>query len=49
MDEVMADALAEHIRRYNALFAAQFAPGDLCGRRLEDCVPPSQREAVKVF
>jgi 5'(3')-deoxyribonucleotidase/uncharacterized protein with PQ loop repeat len=49
MDEVMADALAEHIRRYNALFAAQFAPGDLCGRRLEDCVPPSQREAVEAM
>ena len=49
MDEVMADALAEHIRRYNVLFGAQFAPGDLCGRRLEDCVPPSQREAVEAM
>jgi 5'(3')-deoxyribonucleotidase/uncharacterized protein with PQ loop repeat len=49
MDEVMADALAEHIRRYNALFGAQFASGDLCGRRLEDCVPPSQREAVEAM
>jgi 5'(3')-deoxyribonucleotidase/uncharacterized protein with PQ loop repeat len=49
MDEVMADALAEHIRRYNALFGARFATGDLCGRRLEDCVPPSRREAVEAM
>jgi 5'(3')-deoxyribonucleotidase/uncharacterized protein with PQ loop repeat len=46
MDEVMADALAEHIRRYNAAFGAQLTIGDLHGRHLEDWIPPSQREAV---
>ncbi len=49
MDEVMADALAEHVRRYNAAFGAEFAIADLCGRRLEDCVPPSQRETVEAM
>ena len=46
MDEVMADALAEHIRRYNAAFGADLAIDDLRGRHLEDWIPPSQREAV---
>jgi 5'-nucleotidase len=49
MDEVMADALTEHLRRYNATFGAQFAIGHLCGRRLEDCVPFSQRETVEAM
>jgi 5'(3')-deoxyribonucleotidase/uncharacterized protein with PQ loop repeat len=46
MDEVMADALAEHIRRYNSAFGATLASADLRGRHLEDWVAPSERAAV---
>jgi len=49
MDEVMADALAEHLRRYNAAFGARLAIADLRGRHLEDCVPPARREAVEAM
>jgi 5'(3')-deoxyribonucleotidase len=47
MDEVMADALAEHVRRYNAAFGANVQTADLTGRHLEDCVPPEHREAAE--
>jgi 5'(3')-deoxyribonucleotidase/uncharacterized protein with PQ loop repeat len=46
MDEVMADALAEHVRRYNAAFGATLAIADLRGRHLEDWIAPGEREAV---
>jgi 5'(3')-deoxyribonucleotidase len=49
MDEVMADALSEHVRRYNAAFGADLAIDDLRGRHLEDWIPPSQREAVEAM
>jgi 5'(3')-deoxyribonucleotidase len=49
MDEVMADALAEHIRRYNAAFGATLAIADLRGRHLEDWVAPAEREAVEAM
>lgn len=47
MDEVMADALAEHVRRYNTAFGADVQIADLTGRHLEDCVPPEHREAAE--
>jgi 5'(3')-deoxyribonucleotidase len=47
MDEVMADALAEHVRRYNAAFGAQLTIADLHGRSLEDHVPAAHREATE--
>ncbi len=43
MDEVMADALAEQIRRYNAAFDAALGIDDLTGRHLEECVPVEHR------
>jgi 5'(3')-deoxyribonucleotidase/uncharacterized protein with PQ loop repeat len=46
MDEVMADALAEHVRRYNVAFGATLAIADLRGRHLEDWIAPAEREAV---
>src|SRR4051794_30431238 len=46
MDEVMADALREHLARYNAAFHANLTVADLSGRHLEECVPPAQRKAV---
>jgi 5'(3')-deoxyribonucleotidase/uncharacterized protein with PQ loop repeat len=46
MDEVMADALGEHLRRYNAAYAASVTPADLCGRDLQESVPSEHRDAV---
>jgi len=46
MDEVMADALAEHVRRYNLAFGTRLAIADLHGRHLEDCIPPAHRLAA---
>jgi 5'(3')-deoxyribonucleotidase/uncharacterized protein with PQ loop repeat len=49
MDEVMADALGEHLRRYNAAFNARFTAADLQGRHLEECVPPAHRAAAEAM
>jgi 5'(3')-deoxyribonucleotidase/uncharacterized protein with PQ loop repeat len=49
MDEVMADALSEHVQRYNAAFGGSVAITDLTGRHLEDAVPPEHREAVEAL
>ena len=49
MDEVMADALGEHIRRYNAAFGATLTAADLRGRHLEDWVPAAHREAAEAM
>jgi 5'(3')-deoxyribonucleotidase len=34
MDEVMADTLAEHLRRYNRTFDEDVTPAKACGRSL---------------
>jgi 5'(3')-deoxyribonucleotidase/uncharacterized protein with PQ loop repeat len=49
MDEVMADALGEHVRRYNAAFGAALTPADLHGRHLEDYVPAQHRAAAEAM
>jgi 5'(3')-deoxyribonucleotidase len=49
MDEVMADALAEHLRRYNAAFGATLTAADLHGRHLENHVAPAERAAVEAM
>ena len=49
MDEVMADAVAEHLRRYNAAFGARLAVDDLHGRHLEECIPPEHRSAAEAM
>ena len=49
MDEVMADALGEHLRRYNAAFAARLGIGDLHGRHLEEYIPPEHRAAAEAL
>ena len=46
MDEVMADALTEHLRRYNAAYGTNLTPAQLTGRHLEQCIPPAHREAA---
>jgi 5'-nucleotidase len=49
MDEVMADALTEQVRRYNAAFAASVTIHDLRGRHLEECIPPAHRETAEAM
>jgi 5'(3')-deoxyribonucleotidase/uncharacterized protein with PQ loop repeat len=46
MDEVMADALAEHLRRYNAAYGTTITPADVQGRHLHACIPPEHRAAA---
>ena len=49
MDEVMADALAEHLRRYNTAYNAEVTAAQLQGLHLEEWVPAAQREAVEAM
>jgi 5'(3')-deoxyribonucleotidase/uncharacterized protein with PQ loop repeat len=49
MDEVMADALSEQLRRYNAAFGASMSAADVAGRHLEDCVPAGHRAAAEAM
>ena len=49
MDEVMADALAEHVRRYNTAFGTRLAVDDLHGHHLEDYIPPAHRSAAEAL
>jgi len=46
MDEVMADALTEQLRRYNASFGAALTIDDVHGRHLQDCIPAAHRQAA---
>lgn len=43
MDEVMADAVGEHLRRYNERFGTQVTVGELNGHHLEHYVPAEHR------
>jgi 5'-nucleotidase len=49
MDEVMADALAEHLRRYNAAYGANLGLADVQGRHLQDCIPSAHRAAAEAM
>lgn len=49
MDEVMADALTEHLRRYNAAYGASLDAADVHGRHLEDCIPSAHRAAAEAM
>jgi 5'(3')-deoxyribonucleotidase len=49
MDEVMADAVSEHIRRYNAAFGATLTAAQLHGHHLEEWVPRSHRDAAEAM
>jgi 5'(3')-deoxyribonucleotidase/uncharacterized protein with PQ loop repeat len=49
MDEVMADALTEHLRRYNAAYGTSIVAAELSGRHLEDSIPPAHREAAEAM
>src|SRR3954471_2514255 len=49
MDEVMADALGEHVRRYNAAFGEAVTPADFRGHHLEEWVPQERRQATEAL
>ena len=46
MDEVIADALSEHLLRYNREFAERITHADLQGQWLWDFVPPERQQAL---
>lgn len=49
MDEVMADALTEHLRRYNVAYGTNLTPADLSGRHLEQHIPAAHRDAAEAM
>ena len=49
MDEVMADALTEQLRRYNTAHGTSITPAALSGRHLEQFIPPAHREAAEAM
>jgi 5'-nucleotidase len=49
MDEVMADTLAEHLRRYNLAFDEALTADDLTGRGLWEYVPADRQAQLRAF
>lgn len=49
MDEVIADALGEHLLRYNRDFNEHLTVGDLHGRWLWDFVPPERLDVLERY
>ena len=49
MDEVMADSLAEYLRRYNAAYGTSLTASDMRGHHLEDYVPSEHRAATEAM
>jgi 5'-nucleotidase len=49
MDEVMADTLAEHLRRYNETFDEAVKPDDLAGRALWEITPLDRQQELRAF
>jgi len=49
MDEVIADALGEHLSRYNRDFPEHLTVDDLQGRWLWDAVPPTRVAALERY
>jgi hypothetical protein len=49
MDEVMADTLAEHLRRYNQTFDEEVTPGDLVGKGLWEVTPLDRQKQLRAF
>ncbi|MDR3614211.1 MAG: hypothetical protein P4L53_11665 [Candidatus Obscuribacterales bacterium] len=47
MDEVVADALDEHLSRYNALYNAGVTKDHLTGRHLRDVIPYEHRQETE--
>jgi 5'(3')-deoxyribonucleotidase len=49
MDEVIADALGEHLLRYNRDFGLNITPADLHGRWIWDYIPPERVDTVAQY
>ena len=49
MDEVMADTLAEHLRRYNEAFEEEVTPRDLVGKGLWEVTPADRQQQLRAF
>ena len=49
MDEVMADTLSEHLRRYNEAFDEAVTPEHLEGKGLWDFAPEDRRQQLREF
>jgi len=49
MDEVMADTLAEHLRRYNQTFDEDVTPDDLAGKGLWEVTPLDRQKQLRAF
>jgi 5'-nucleotidase len=49
MDEVMADTLAEHLRRYNQIFEEEITTHDLAGKGLWEVTPMERREELRAL
>ncbi len=49
MDEVMADTLAEHLRRYNQAFDEDLTLEDLAGKGLWAIAPMDRQEELRAF
>jgi 5'(3')-deoxyribonucleotidase len=47
MDEVMADTLAEHLRRYNQTFDEEVTTSDLAGKGLWEVTPLERRQQLR--
>ena len=49
MDEVMADTLAEHLRRYNQAFDEAVRPEDLAGKGIWQSTPLDRQQQLRAF
>ena len=49
MDEVMADTLAEHLRRYNKAFDEAVGPQHLAGKSLWEITPLDRQQQLRAF
>jgi 5'-nucleotidase len=49
MDEVMADTLAEHLRRYNQAFDEDVSLEDLAGKGLWEIAPVDRQQQLRAF
>lgn len=49
MDEVMADTLAEHLRRYNQAFEEEVTLEDLSGKGLWEVTPQDRQQELRAF
>ena len=49
MDEVMADTLSEHLRRYNQEFDEEVTADDLAGKGLWEVAPLDRQQQVRAF